>query len=146
MKEAVGGKLRVLSEEQVERIHQAALGVLERVGLRVESEKFLKIYSDLGAKADFKTGIVKIPPKVVEEALKVVPHRVVLYGRRPEHTMDLSDAKVYLGTGGAAVRIVDLKAGKARPTTLQDQADLAFLVENLENVHFFQCPVVCTDV
>jgi len=146
MKEAVGGKFRVLSEEQVEKIHQAALEVLERVGLRVESEKFLKIYSDLGAKADFKTGIVKIPPKVVEEALKVVPHRVVLYGRRPEHTMELSDAKVYLGTGGAAVRIIDLEAGEARPTTLQDQADLAFLVENLENVHFFQCPVVCTDV
>lgn len=146
MKEAVGGKFRVLSEEQVEKIHQAALKVLERVGLRVESEKFLKIYSDFGANVDFKTGVVKISPNVVGEALKTVPHRVVLYGRRPEHTMDLSDAKVYLGTGGAAVRILDLETGEARPTTLQDQADLAFLVENLENIHFFQCPVVCADV
>jgi trimethylamine:corrinoid methyltransferase-like protein len=33
-----------------------------------------------------------------------------------------------------------------RPSTLQDQYDLAWLVEHLDNVHFYQCPVVCNDV
>jgi len=146
MKEITGGKLKLLSEEEIRQIHQAALEILKNVGLRVESNKFLKIYNNFGANVNFKTKLVKIPPKVVQEALKVVPHQVVLYGRRPEHTMVLKDANVYLGTGGAAVRIIDLKTGKARPTTLQDEADLAFLVENLENIHFFQQPVVCTDV
>ena len=146
MGESIGGKYGVLTEEQVVEIHQAALEVLQRVGLRVESEEFLKIYGDGGAEIDFKNRIVKIPPELVEEALKVVPHRVVLYGRKPEYEMDLSDARVYLGTGGAAVQVLDLETGEARPTTLKDQADIARLVENLENVHFFQCPVVPRDV
>ena len=143
---SIGGKYGVLTEAQVAEIHQAALEVLQRVGLRVESEEFLKIYGDGGAEIDFKNRIVKIPPKLVEEALQAAPHRVVLYGRKPEYEMDLSDAKVYLGTGGAAVRVLDLETGEARPTTLKDQADIARLVESLENVHFFQCPVVPRDV
>jgi len=146
MGESIGGKYGVLNEEQVAEIHQAALEVLQRVGLRVESEEFLKIYGEGGAEIDLKNRIVKIPPKLVEEALKVVPRRVVLYGRKPEYEMDLSNAKVYLGTGGAAVQVLDLETGEARPTTLKDQADIARLVENLENVHFFQCPVVPRDV
>ena len=146
MEELIGGKYGVLTEGQVAKVHQAALEVLRRVGLRVESEEFLKIYGDGGAEVDFKNWIVKIPPKLVEDALKVVPHRVVLHGRKPEYKMDLGDAKVYLGTGGAAVQVLDLETGEARATTLQDQARLARLAENLENVHFFQCPVVPRDV
>lgn len=146
MGESIGGKYGVLTEGQIAEIHQAALEVLKRVGLGVESEEFLKIYGDGGAEVDFKNRIVKIPPKLVENALKVVPHRVVLHGRKPEYEMDLSDAKVHFGTGGAAVQVLDLETGEARPTTLKDQARLARLVENLENIHFFQCPVVPRDV
>jgi trimethylamine--corrinoid protein Co-methyltransferase len=146
MGESIGGKYGVLTEGQIAEIHQAALEVLQRVGLRVESKEFLKIYGDGGAESDFKNRIVKIPAKLVEEALKAVPHRVVLHGRKPEYKMDLTGDKVHLGTGGAAVGVLDLETGEARPTTLQDQAQLARLVEGLENIHFFQCPVVPRDV
>lgn len=84
MEELIGGKYGVLTEGQVAKVHQAALEVLKRVGLRVESEEFLKIYGDGG-------------------------------------------------TGGAAVQVLDLETGEARATTLQDQAGLARLAENLEN-------------
>lgn len=146
MKPAVGGKVKILNEKEVEKIHQDALKILEDVGLRVESEKILKIYHDFGAEVDFKTKVVKIPHKIVEEALELVPHQVVLYGRRPEHTLDLAGDNVYLGTGGAAIRVIDLETGEARPATLRDLANLAVLVENLPNIHFFLRPVVCTDV
>ena len=64
----------------------------------------------------------------------------------PEHDLRLGNRRVHLGTGGAAVRVLDLDDERLRPSTLDDQHALARLVENLENVHFFQCPVACNDV
>ena len=140
-----GGMYRVLSEQDLARIHQAALTVLARTGIQVGSEPFLTILSDVGCKVK-KDGRVTIPPEVVAEALEKVPNRVVLYGRGEVPPLDLEGRRVHLGTGGAAVNILDLDSGEVRDPTLADLGDIAWLVENLENIHFLLRPVVARDV
>jgi len=141
-----GGRYKVLEEEQVRKIHDSALEVLERVGIKVEADELLNLLEQNGARVDGENKVAKIPGKMVESALEVVPKQVKLYGRKEEYMLDLSDNKVHLGTGGAAIKIVDLDTGKVRPSKLEDQANLARLVESLENIHFFQCPVVPRDI
>ena len=63
-----GGTYRILSEQDLSQIHQAALTVLSRVGVQVGSEPFLTILSDVGCKVA-KDGRVTLPPEIVAEAL-----------------------------------------------------------------------------
>jgi len=134
-----------LSEHELAQIHEAALDVLTRVGVQVESEPFLTILSDAGCKVE-KDGRVMISPQVVADALEKVPNRVVLHGRGEIPSLDLGGRRVHLGTGGAAVNILDLDSGEPRHPTLVDLGNIAWLVENLENIHFLLRPVVARDV
>jgi len=141
-----GGKFKLLGDDEVELIHESALKLLKKVGVKVESEEFLEILADNGAELDYEESVAKLPPKTVKRYLETAPSSVTLYGRKEEYDLDLEDRKVHYGTGGAAVKIMDLDSDEVRPPTLEDQARLARLVEGLDNVHFYQTPVVPTDV
>lgn len=140
-----GGMYRVLSEKQCLQIHQAALGVLDHVGIQVDSDQFRQILAGAGCKVS-KDRRVTIPPEVVTQALDKVPNRVVLYGRGEAAPLDLGERRVYLGTGGAAITVLDLETGEIRDSSLADLCDIAWLTENLQNVHFLLRPVVARDV
>ncbi|UCF91791.1 MAG: trimethylamine methyltransferase family protein, partial [Desulfobacterales bacterium] len=60
--------------------------------------------------------------------------------------LDLRQHRVHLGTGGAALKVIDLESGAARPSTLQDIYQIGRLVDRLENIHFFLRPCVPTDI
>ena len=139
-------KLKLLSENEVELIHDSALELLEKVGVKVDSKEFLEILSRNGGTVNRKNGRAKLPPKTVKEYIDTTPSSVTLHGRKENYDLNLEDRKVHYGTGGAAVKILDLDSEEVRPPTLEDQARLARLVEELDNVHFFQTPVVPTDV
>ncbi len=145
MRHVNGGMYRVLSGQDLSQIHQAALTVLTRAGVQVGSEPFLSILSDAGGWVE-KGGRVTIPSEVVAEALEKVPNRVILYGRGKSPSLDLGERRVHLGTGGAAVNILDLDSGELRDPMLADLGDIAWLVENLKNIHFLLRPVVARDV
>lgn len=142
----VGGKFKVLGEEDMEKIHASAVEILNKLGIRVESSQILDMFKKSGAKVGPGSEIVKFPSEVIEQAIQAAPKEVNLYGRKEEHNLRLAQERVHLGTGGAAVAILDLETGRARATTLGDLANLARLVEQLENIHFFLRPVVATDV
>ncbi|RLE40464.1 trimethylamine methyltransferase [Candidatus Acetothermia bacterium] len=142
----IGDKYNVLSQEEIEKIHKSSLWVLEEVGVRADDDHFLTLFEQAGANVNKSERVVKLPPNMVEEFVAMAPEEILLAGRDPENDLLLGGRRVYLGTGGAAIHILDLETGKLRSPVLQDQYDLAWLTENLDNVHFFQCPVVCTDI
>jgi trimethylamine--corrinoid protein Co-methyltransferase len=69
-----------------------------------------------------------------------------MYSRDGKNDLDLTKERVHLGTGGAAVKILDLETGKARSTTLQDLYQLTRLVDQLDNIHFLVRPCIPTDI
>ncbi|MBS3791029.1 trimethylamine methyltransferase family protein [Candidatus Bipolaricaulota bacterium] len=142
----VGDKLKLLNEDEVELIHESALKLLKNLGVKVDSEEFLEILEGNGARVNYENGRAKLSPELVRDYLEIAPSRITLHGRKKEYDLSLEDRKVHYGTGGAAVKILDLNSEEVRSSTLEDQARLARLVENLDNVHFFQAPVVPTDV
>ena len=79
----------LLTSEQVERTHQAALEILEQVGVLVHNPKARQIFSKHGCQLNAETNIVKFPPSVVEEYRKLAPPKFTFYGReerlRPHH-------------------------------------------------------------
>jgi trimethylamine--corrinoid protein Co-methyltransferase len=142
---AVGGSIRLLSDRDVRDVDAAARSILAKTGVRAEDERLVEILVGAGGRAD-TDGRVTFPPHVVDDALESAPSRVLLHGRSGYPPLDLGGRRVYLGTGGAAIRILDLDDGRAREPRLSDLADIAWLVEQLEHVHFFLRPVVARDV
>nr|CAA6801340.1 MAG: Trimethylamine methyltransferase family protein [uncultured Thiotrichaceae bacterium] len=61
----------------------------------------------------------------------------VFYGCDPKHDFELGGDKVYFGTGGAAVRTLDLDTHLYREATLRDLHDFTRLADYLGNVSWF---------
>ncbi len=141
-----GGQYKPLTIDGVERIHNAALAVLERTGVEILDSECRDILENSGARVDKTRDRVYFPREMVQRAVKWVNRDVVLYSKNGNHDLHLRSKRVHLGTGGAAVHILDLESGLARDTVLRDLYDIGRLVETLDNVHFYLRPVVARDV
>ena len=146
IKGLMGGQYRPLTDDLVHRIHEAALSILERTGVHVEEPEALRLFQEAGATVDLDRSRVRLPRSLVEDAVDWAPSRVVLAGRDPAWDLELEDARVHIGTGGAALNVLDLERGEKRPAVLRDVVELARLVDALDNVHFYLVPVYPTDL
>ncbi|MEJ2709217.1 MAG: trimethylamine methyltransferase family protein [Anaerolineales bacterium] len=134
-----------LSESDIKRIHQASLDVLEQTGIEVLPSEARQIFAQAGAMVDESDNRVRIPRSMVEDALAKACRRFTLAGREERHDLDMGGDRVYMGTGGAAIKVVDLD-GQLRQSRLEDIARIGRLVDALDNIHFYLRPVVAQDV
>jgi trimethylamine--corrinoid protein Co-methyltransferase len=141
-----GGQYRPLTDPEVLRIHEASLTVLERTGVEVMESECRQILEQAGARLDPAHNRVFIPRKMVEVALKTVNRAAVLYSKDGSLDLHLRGKRVHLGTGGAAINIVDLHSGQIRRTILRDLYDIGRLMDTLDNIHFYLRAVVAQDV
>ena len=65
-------RLRILGEDQIGRIYEAALRVLEEVGVRVNLSRAVDILAGNGARVKDKN-VVEIPSFLVEAAVQSAP-------------------------------------------------------------------------
>jgi trimethylamine--corrinoid protein Co-methyltransferase len=146
LKGYIGGQYQPLRQDQIGRIHETALRILEEVGIRVECEQARSILLAAGATPDSDGGHLRIRPRVVERALYSAPSSIRLCGRAEEHDLIAEGSRTYLSTGGAAINVIDLDSGQCRASRLKDISDFARLVEVLPNIHFFVRPCAAQDV
>lgn len=141
-----GGWYKPLRDKDIKRIHEASLTVLEQTGIEVKHSECREIFRKAGAKVDEDRNRVYIPATMVEDALEKAPNEVILYGRDSQHDIVLGGTKVHMGTGGAAIKILDLDTGEIRSTTLADVAQIGRLIDALDNIHFYLRPCVAQDI
>jgi len=141
-----GGQLRFLSDQDVSRIHAAALQILDETGINVPLPEAFEAYRRAGAKPGADPQSVRLPASMVEAALKTAPSQVRLCGRDPDQDLDLHGRRVYAGTGGAEIHVLDLETGTLRLAMLQDVARLARLVDGLPHIDFYIRPVEAQDI
>lgn len=140
-----GGSYRPLSEEGLLRIIGAAYEVLERTGIEVPPSACRDVFERAGCRIDSVANRVHIPAHVIDAARAVAVPEVLLAGREEKHDLHLGGRRVYLGTGGQAVKIMDLD-DRVRETSLRDNYDIGRLVDTLDHIHFYMRPVVCRDL
>ena len=140
-----GGSYRPLKDADLVRIVDAAKSVLERTGIQVAASPCREVFRAAGCRVDDAADRVYIPVRLVEEALRSAAREVLLAGRTPEHDLHLGGPRVYMGTGGQAVKVLDLD-GTMRETRLSDNYDIGRLCDTLEHIHFYMRPVVARDL
>ena len=132
-----GGFYKPLSDSDQKQIIDEAIGLLERSGTKVFSETARNYLTGAGAEVAEDGLTVRLPRSLVEDAIASAPSRVVLHARSPEHDVVLEDSRVYFGTGGTAIYVMDLESGDRRHSTLEDVKLNARLTDALEHVHLF---------
>jgi trimethylamine--corrinoid protein Co-methyltransferase len=140
-----GGQYNPLTEAEVARIHTAALDALEQVGLSQAPASGVEVMTAAGARLG-DDGRLRFPRALVEDMVDKAAKAFPLYGRDPEHHLDLSSRRVHYGTAGAAVNVVDPVTGDYRPSTARDLYDSARLAQHMDHLHFFQRTMVCCEI
>jgi trimethylamine--corrinoid protein Co-methyltransferase len=138
-------QLEVLSQEDVYKIHEATITILENVGVRFPSKRALIILQENGAQINWEESIAKIPSDLVDKALKCAPSVYTLTSRSPEQDLILDGNHVYLGTDGCGVEVFDLFSGQRRRSRLQDVADIAIVADYIPEIAFHWVAVSAQD-
>ena len=140
-----GGRYKPLTENDVVRIHGAALEVLERIGVAEAIPSCVELVTAAGGRLN-ESGRLCFPPALVEDVVAKACRRFVLHGQDPVHDLEITGQRVHFGTAGAAVHVVDIDTGEYRESTLADLYDIARLVDSLDNIHWCLRPLVARDM
>ena len=72
--------LSVLSQNEIEQIHQNTLRIFETTGFKVHHPETLSKFKKLGALVDAQSSTIKLPAKLVKELLEIAPSIIPLGG------------------------------------------------------------------
>lgn len=132
-----------LSNDEIERIDQATLTVLEKTGIKVESESVRQLLAQHGARVG--GNIVRLPREMVREAIEQVRREFTLAARDPSYSLAIPPANPLNTTSGYAPFVHDLETDEKRSSTGRDLRDFAVLADYLDCVTFFWPLAMPTD-
>ena len=126
--------LEVLTTDDVRDIHYATLEVLERTGVHVEADDALDVFADGGCDVDREARRVRIPPHIVEDAIRSAPS-VIIYGSRDPGLDSVSWPEGGgFGCFGEGIRYLDPFTGEHRDPTKKDAAAVFRLIDALPQI------------
>lgn len=141
-----GFGLSVFSDDELYAIHCATLEVLRDCGIRIYSREAQEIYAGGGASVDRKNNIVKIPPYMVEDAIRSAPSTILLAGRNPKNDVVLEANRTGFTNFGEGVAIIDPYTREHRRTTKKDTGDCARICDALDAIDVHERAVAAQDV
>ncbi len=141
-----GLSLNILTEDELEEIHNGTLEVLSETGVFVEDQAARDCFEKGGAKVDPDTKRVKIPPHIVEDAIRSAPSKVILHGRDPKHDIVLESTRVHFTNFSEGVMVNDPYTGESREPVKQDLIDSAKVIDYLPEIDFCEKAMGAHDV
>ncbi|MBK7316166.1 MAG: trimethylamine methyltransferase family protein [Anaerolineales bacterium] len=132
-----------LTQDQVERIHEASLEILEEVGLRVRYEPARAMFEKHGCLVDGER--VKLPRAVVEKYRKMCPPTFTFYARDPKFDRTIPRDSPVIVTASSAPDIIDPVTGHERRAESGDIARIAHLINELPGYDMFSISTLADD-
>ena len=127
--------------EAVDQVRSASLRVLEQVGVKIVDAGLRQVLQDAGAIVSGE--IVRLPERLVVEALEKAPETVIFYSR-DGRSISSADHRSYHSPAPSAVNIIG-PGGQRRPSSYQDVADLTRLADALSGIDFISPPAIAQD-
>jgi trimethylamine--corrinoid protein Co-methyltransferase len=139
-------RFQVLSDEELMRIHEASVWILENIGVRVDSMQAVDILHGGGAHVDGKSGVVRFHESMIQDALDSAPSTIELYDRRMRKSLVIGHGAGAAAPGHNAVKFIDHASGARRPARCTDCADFARVADALGEYQAIAVPVMPQDV
>jgi trimethylamine--corrinoid protein Co-methyltransferase len=133
--------LRFLSKEDLKKIHNASLAILEKTGILIDHHEARKMLQEAGARVDHERKIVKFPPQLVEKSIKKAPQRVIYGARDPKKDLVLEpEGDIYSRPLLDNEGCIDLDTSKYRKVKMSDVKDWVRLSDALDNISYCAAP------
>ena len=125
---------RVLSEEQVEVIHEASLRVLRDIGMKVLGPDARALYARAGASVDDDAEMVRFDPAMVESYMALAPPSYTIKARNPEKSLTFGGNVINFGLVGGPSFVSDLDRGR-RAGDYEDFRNFMKLSHSFDIIH-----------
>ncbi len=140
-----GGRLSPLADRDLTLIVDKAFSILESIGIAGAPDWLRDRMAEGGARARHD-GRVVFERGFVERARARAARRVALPGFREDSGLQIGGGYVHIGTGGAAVQVLDAESGDFRDSRLSDLYDMMRVLEHCPNIHYGVRPLVARDL
>jgi trimethylamine--corrinoid protein Co-methyltransferase len=124
----------VFSEDRIDAMHEAALEVLEDLGIKVLLPEARRYFKAAGAKVDDATDMVFIGRDIVEAALATAPKSIPVRAGQRDRDITLELGNLIFQPGAGAPHATDLERGR-RPGTARDFRELVKLTQHFDVLH-----------
>ena len=142
----VGGKYKPLSDQDLQKIHGAALEILETIGIGDPTPEVIEIATAAGCTIS-EHGRLCFPAPLVEDMIACAAREYTVYSRsRTYPDVKVGGYHVNYASSGEAVRMYDAASRRYRPSLITDLYDCGRLIDTLENIHQFGQTVVPTEL
>jgi trimethylamine---corrinoid protein Co-methyltransferase len=133
----------LLTDDQVERVHEASLEILEEVGLKVRYEPARDLFKTHGCSVDDER--VKFPREVIEKYRNMYPPSFTFGARDPKFDKTIPQDSPVIVTASSAPDIIDPVTGVERRATSSDIAQIAHLINELPGYDMFSISTLADD-
>ncbi len=141
----LGGRFAPLTVQDRDRIIEAAFAILERTGMDQCPEPLIALAVECGARRR-DNGRICFPRPMIERAIGRAARSVNLPGFVESFGLTIGGGHVHIGTGGAAVQVLDAASMRFHDARLADLYDMMTLVGRAQNVHYGVRPLVARDL
>ena len=139
-------QLRVLSEEQIHEIRQAALDILWNTGVLVKAPDARALLKQAGARVDEEISRCYIPGDVIEEAVKCAPSSFTVHARNPANTVHVSTETLHYEPMIGRLNCYDASTGTTHMTTIEDVEQLVRIADALPNYHLLHSGAIMPQI
>ncbi len=140
-----GRGTRVLSESELDAVHETTLRILSQVGVRFDDAEAISILSKAGS-TEIDGSVVRMKPDLVEQTIRSAPAQITLHARNPRHTKQLGEGQTYFTSGFGATFVCDSEQRVYRDAKLDDVRKYLWLADALPNVDYVLMPFVPQDL
>ena len=123
-----------VSKDELESIHQAALRVLQEIGIDVLHAGAKALLKDAGADVSAASDRVRFDPELVESKIGLAPNCFTLHARNPERNVEIGGAHVAFCSVASTPNAFDREGGR-RPGNHRDYQNFIRLGQTLDAVH-----------
>lgn len=127
--------IAVLSEDDLDLIHDGAMRILEEIGLHVMNEKALALYEADGARVDWDTQCVFIDRAIVMKRMQTVPSEFTMFARNPDRNRLVGRNAINFTSVASAPNSSDLEGGR-RTGNFEDYCNFLRLSHGADIIDF----------
>ncbi len=124
----------VISEDELEAIHQTSLQILEEMGIDFMHEGAREILRQAGAEVRPGVERVRIPRELILQAIKTCPSEFTLHARNPERNIAIGGKNLAFAQVASPPNCSDMQGGR-RAGNQQDFRNMVKLAQRYDIVH-----------
>jgi trimethylamine--corrinoid protein Co-methyltransferase len=126
----------LVSEEQIEAIHQASLQILSEIGIDFLNPEARRLLAAAGARVDPDSERVRFDPDFIEDKISTAPSEFTIHARNPERNIHMGGDHVAFTAVSSPPNVSD-EAGGRRVGNREDFQNLLRLGHTLNTVHMW---------